>query len=52
MSKVSTRGAGVLIRTIKDSREKFGRYLGVVMVGDENVNEWLVAEGHAKRYPA
>lgn len=53
------RYAGRLVaRTVKDRREKFGRYLVVLTVpnaagmAEVNVNEQLVAAGHAvlKRY--
>lgn len=31
-------------------RGKYGRWLGRVYLGEENVNEWLVAAGFARRY--
>lgn len=37
----------VLIRTEKDRTEKYGRYLAVLVAGDVNVNERLVADGSA-----
>jgi micrococcal nuclease len=41
----------VTLKTKKDSKEKFGRYLGVVTnSAGVNVNEALVAAGHAKAY--
>jgi len=45
-------GKEVVICTIKDrtgadSRGKYGRYLAKVYLGDELLNDWLVAEGHA-----
>jgi micrococcal nuclease len=41
----------VLVKTKKDAQEKFGRYLGVVTnSAGVNVNEALVAAGHAKPY--
>lgn len=43
------RGDRVLLRTIRDTKGKYGRWLGVVMWEDGlNLNDWLVAEGHAK----
>jgi len=37
----------VTIKTIKDSKEKFGRYLGIIIKDDLNINEWLINEGLA-----
>lgn len=50
-------GASVVIRTFKDKREKFGRYLAVIYAETEpgnwiNVNEWMIAAGHAVPYMA
>jgi micrococcal nuclease len=42
----------VILETIKDAREKYGRYLGEVWLAaggqPQNVNDALVAAGHAK----
>lgn len=35
------------VRTIKDRQEKYGRYLAEVFIGLENVNDAMVAAGHA-----
>lgn len=44
-------GSTCLLRTIKDRREKFGRYLGRFFLEDgTNLNEWLVEQGHAVVY--
>lgn len=43
-------GKTVVLRTIKDSREKYGRWLGEVWVNDKCVNDWLLAEGLANKY--
>ncbi len=41
------------LRTIKNKREKFGRYLGEFILEDgTNMNDWLVKEGFAKPYPS
>jgi len=32
----------IIIATRKDDKEKYGRYLGIISVGDENINDWLV----------
>ena len=38
----------ITIKTIKDSKEKFGRYLGIIIKEDgTNINEWLISEGLA-----
>lgn len=42
------KDAAITITTEKDKREKFGRYLCTLWVGDANLNEQLVAEGHAE----
>lgn len=44
-------GTGPLvIRTTRDRREKFGRYLATLLIGDLNLNEAMVAAGHAVPY--
>ncbi len=43
-------GSTVIIKTTKDGRGKYGRILGEIFVGDMNVNQQLVAEGHAVEY--
>lgn len=40
-------GKEVTIKTIRDSKEKFGRYLGIIIKDDLNINEWLITEGLA-----
>jgi micrococcal nuclease len=41
-------GKRVVIKTYRDSREKYGRYLATVMLGDVNVNDWLVENNLAE----
>ncbi len=44
-------GSRCIIRTIKDRREKYGRYLGTFILEDgTNMNEWLVKNGFATSY--
>tara|TARA_R100000008_G_C3537761_1_gene143037 strand:+ start:158 stop:487 length:330 start_codon:yes stop_codon:yes gene_type:complete len=43
-------GKTVTIKTHKDKKGKYGRWLGEVYLEDENINEWLISEGLAKRY--
>lgn len=40
----------IYIKTIKDSQEKYGRYLGVLFIEDLNVNLKLVEEGLARTF--
>jgi|TARA_R100000306_G_C4323282_1_gene116313 micrococcal nuclease len=40
----------VYLQTSKQGKGKFGRILGTLWVGDMNVNDQLVAEGHARPY--
>ena len=46
-------GKEVLLQTIKDKKEKYGRYLAEIWVRNEagelvNVNDLMVASGHAR----
>lgn len=44
-------GKKITIRTYKDSKGKYGRYLADVFLEDgTNLNLWLVAEGYAEVY--
>lgn len=44
----TTAGPEVIIRTYKDAKEKYGRWLGRVELSDGTIlNEWVVANGHA-----
>ena len=43
-------GKQVTIKTSKDKKGKYGRWLGEVFVEDENINQWLITEGYAKEY--
>ena len=43
-------GSTVTVKTTKDGRGKFGRILGEIYVGDVNVNQLLIEEGHAVEY--
>lgn len=51
---IDRAGGGVTVRTVKDRREKYGRYLAVLYsgVGRENLNQLMIDAGHAvlKRY--
>lgn len=43
-------GKELIICTIKDRQEKYGRYLVNIWDGDELVNDWLIEAGHAVAY--
>ena len=38
----------VVLKTRKDAKGKYGRYLGTLFLDGENVNRWLVAKGLAE----
>lgn len=40
-------GKTILLRTLRDKREKFGRYLGELYLDESNINDELVTTGHA-----
>ena len=42
--------SGVVIRTRKDKKGKFGRILGEMVVEDININELMIKEHHAVKY--
>lgn len=43
-------GKQLTLQTVKDKREKYGRYLGVLLVNEINLNQKLVELGLAKEY--
>lgn len=44
-------GKSIVLRTIKDAREKYGRWLGEVWIDGTCINDWLISEGFAIKYP-
>jgi micrococcal nuclease len=44
-------GKEVSIQTIKDRTGKYGRIIGTIFFNGQNINEMLVSEGLATRYP-
>ena len=32
----------IYLKTLKDKKGKYGRYIGTVFIDDENINDWLV----------
>lgn len=43
-------GKSVILKTIKDSREKYGRWLGEIWIDGTCINDWLLTEGLANKY--
>lgn len=43
-------GKDIILETIKDSKGKYGRILGIIHFNGLNVNEHLINEGLAKKY--
>lgn len=37
----------VIIKTFKDKKGKYGRYIAEIFLEEESINEWLVTEGLA-----
>ena len=40
----------VTIKTEKDKKGKYGRWIGTVIFEGENINNWLLSEGYADKY--
>jgi len=40
----------VVIQTLKDNKGKYGRYLAILIVDGENINDAMIAVGHAVEY--
>lgn len=40
----------VIIKTHKDKKGKYGRWLAEIYQGGENINQWMIGEGHALEY--
>jgi micrococcal nuclease len=37
----------IVLHTIKDEQEKYGRWLGIIYLKDENINKWLLVNNYA-----
>jgi micrococcal nuclease len=49
---VTVRGGTVIVRTVKDKREKYGRYLAELLAPDgTSLNQDLLASGNARVAP-
>lgn len=40
----------VVVKTIKDKKDKYGRYLAEVYVDDLNINDYLLENNYATKY--
>ncbi len=40
-------GQDITVQTIKDRKGKYGRYLGIIFLGQDNINDRLVDDGYA-----
>lgn len=40
----------IILNTIKDEKEKYGRWLGKIEVDGENINNWMVVNHYAVAY--
>ena len=43
-------GNNIILKTHKDSKGKYGRWLGEIFYENVNMNEWLLNEGYAEPY--
>jgi micrococcal nuclease len=43
-------GTDIVIETVKDKREKYGRYLGVIFVDGVNINQQMIDLGLAESF--
>lgn len=44
---LGTRADDLMLTTIKDKKEKYGRYLGIIKADDGTLNKALIDNGHA-----
>jgi micrococcal nuclease len=49
-SRMGTRVNPIYLQTSKEGKGKFGRILGTLWMNDQNVNDILIAENHARPY--
>lgn len=48
--RINQAGRSVELRTHRDEQGKYGRWLAEIFIDGENINQWLVRQGHAKEY--
>ena len=41
------QGQDIIIETIEDKKEKYGRWLGKIEINNENINDWMVSNHYA-----
>ena len=41
-------GKQIILKTIKDKKGKYGRYLGIIFLDNVNINEWLIDNHFAR----
>jgi micrococcal nuclease len=40
----------IILKTHRDKKGKYGRWLGEVFLEGTSINEWLISEGHGCKY--
>ena len=40
----------ILLKTIKDKKGKYGRWLGIIFFDNQNINDWLIENNYAEKY--
>lgn len=40
----------IVLETIKDKKGKYGRWLGIIHIGELNLNDWLLENNYAKKF--
>lgn len=40
----------IILKTHKDKKGKYGRWLGEVFLDETSINEWLISEGYGRKY--
>ena len=43
-------GEQITLQTIKDEKEKYGRWLGIIISNGVNVNKWMIDNNYAISY--
>ena len=50
LSSILKPDTSFMLHSIKDNKEKYGRYLGIIYLDDVNLNEEMISLGLANRY--
>lgn len=40
----------IILKTFKDKKGKYGRWLGIIILDDVNINDWMVENNLAVKY--